>query len=468
LKPGAAVWDRAHRALTIGLLLTISVTAFEAMAVATIMPAVAAGLGAGDVASSLGWYGWVFSGFMLANLVAIPASGSMSDRGDPLMPFVIGSVLFVAGLLVAGVAPSMPCLVAARIAQGFGAGALSSIAYVGIARGYEPADQPRMLALFASAWVIPGLLGPGAAALLASVAGWRSVFLLLVPVTLASSYVAARGLRSLSARDAAEQGGATSTRDAVQLAAGAALALLATNSGSAAFVAAGVAVGAAVAVPALRRLFPQGTLVAARGAPAALAAKTLVTFAFFGCEAFVPLSLTMVRGEPIHIAGLALTVGTLSWTTGTWIQERLVGKVELAVLAATGLALTALAICGASWVLVASSPAAVAVASWMTAGLGIGIAYPATTLVVFERTRGQEGQDGSAAASLQLANVLGIALGTGTAGAVLAIAAAGGVSTSVAIATSDALMLTGALAGLVAALRSGPQAVAAPVAAGAL
>src|SRR5438046_7828552 len=95
---GAAVWDSAHARLTVGLLLTISITAFEALAVATVLPATAADLG-GATGS---WYGWVFSGFMLANLVGIPAAGILADRGGAARPFIVGCVFFALGLVVAG------------------------------------------------------------------------------------------------------------------------------------------------------------------------------------------------------------------------------------------------------------------------------------------------------------------------------------------------------------------------------
>ena len=56
----AGVWDRAHRALTIGLVLTVAFTAFEALAVATVLPVTVADIG------GLALYGWTFSAFMLA------------------------------------------------------------------------------------------------------------------------------------------------------------------------------------------------------------------------------------------------------------------------------------------------------------------------------------------------------------------------------------------------------------------
>jgi len=446
---GAAVWDHEHRRLTIGLLLVISITAFEALAVATVLPATATDLGG---AASLGWYGWVFSGFMLANLVGIPAAGLLADRGGPARPFVVGCVLFAFGLVVAGLASSMPVVVAGRIAQGFGAGALSSIAYVAVVRGYAAVDQPRMLALLASAWVVPGLVGPSAAAALAHQFGWRSVFLLLVPLTAIAAALAMKGLGSLAPSSGGDDSPPASMRAALQLAVGAGIALLGAESHALLATVACAAVGIAIGLPALRRLLPVGTLRASPGAPAALATKGLVTFAFFGAEAFLPLALTTVRGESMVMAGVALTAGTLAWTTGAWIQERLVSRVDRVALVRTGVAMVAVAIVGAGSVLVVESPGAVAIASWALAGLGIGVSYSTTTLIVFETTL--EGGEGRAASALQLVNVLGVAFGTGIGGAVLGIATGLGGSQGMGIAVIDAVMVGAALLGFTAAGRS--------------
>src|SRR5262249_58957659 len=88
------------------------------------------------------------------------------------------------GLGVAGSAHSMLVLVAGRVLQGAGAAALSAVSYVAVARAYPADAQPRMMAMLSSAWVIPGLFGPALAAAVARSAGWRFVFLGLVPATL--------------------------------------------------------------------------------------------------------------------------------------------------------------------------------------------------------------------------------------------------------------------------------------------
>ena len=99
------VWAPARRRLTLGLVLTITLVAFEALAISTVLPVVSDDLG------GLGLYGWVFSGFFLGSLLGIVAAGQQADARGTAAPFAAGLVLFAAGLLVGGLAPSMGVLV---------------------------------------------------------------------------------------------------------------------------------------------------------------------------------------------------------------------------------------------------------------------------------------------------------------------------------------------------------------------
>ena len=130
------LWAPQRRALTVGLVLTITFVASEALAVVTVMPVVARDLG------GLRLYGWVFSGFMLGSVVGIVVAGREADRRGPAVPFVAGVVLFGSGLAVAGLAPSMGVLVAGRVMQGLGAGAVPSVAYATIGRSLPEALRP--------------------------------------------------------------------------------------------------------------------------------------------------------------------------------------------------------------------------------------------------------------------------------------------------------------------------------------
>jgi MFS family permease len=153
------LWSAHRRALTIGLVLTITLVAFEALAVSTVMPQVARDLGGIEL------YGWVFSAFFLGSLIGIVIVGGSIDRRGLALPFAAGLGLFGVGLLVAGLSPSMPVLVAARFVQGLGAGTIPPIAYVAIG-GAARSLRPRMLRRCRPD--LPGVLGPAIAATTAS------------------------------------------------------------------------------------------------------------------------------------------------------------------------------------------------------------------------------------------------------------------------------------------------------------
>src|SRR5512134_1349049 len=181
------LWSARHRTLTVGLVLTITLVAFEALAVSTVMPIVAEELGGIEL------YGWVFTAFMLGSLIGIVVSGGVIDRRGLGAPFLAGIGLFAVGLIVGGLAPSMAVLVVARFLQGLGAGAIPPIAYVAIGRSLPERLRPQMFATLSTAWVLPGVMGPAIAGMVGETIGWRWVFLGLLPL------IAVAGALSFSA-----------------------------------------------------------------------------------------------------------------------------------------------------------------------------------------------------------------------------------------------------------------------------
>ncbi|MBW3614506.1 MAG: hypothetical protein KY439_04245 [Actinobacteria bacterium] len=177
---------------------------------------------------------------------------------------------------------------------------------------------------------------------------------------------------------------------------------------------------------------------------AAVAARGLQTFAFFGAEAYVTLALVEVRGQRAAVAGLALTAATLAWTAGAWLQDRRGHLWGRRVLVARGYLLVALGGVVTAAVLVEAVPVAAAVAGWALAGLGMGLSYSGLSLIVLSEA--PPGGEGAAASALQLSDVLGMALGTGLGGAAIAVGDALGASPRPGVAVAFGLGLVAAVA----------------------
>jgi MFS family permease len=461
-EPEPGLWAPEHRALVTGLVLTITFIASEALAVVTVMPIVARDLGGLDL------YGWVFSAFMLASVVGIVVAGRQADRRGPGLPYIAGLILFAAGLLVAGLAPAMPVLVLGRALQGLGAGAVPAVAYVAIGRSLPESLRPRMMAVLSTAWVAPGLAGPAASVAVAHLLGWRWVFLGLVPLVAVTGSLAIPALFRLgpAARpDGPAQAGAEHRiTDAVGTAAGAGLLLAGLTEVSASPLPGAllIAAGAALGLPLLRRLLPAGALRARRGLPAVILARGVLTFAFFGADAYVTLTITTVRHDSPALAGLAVTGSTLGWTAGAWIQARLSERWaarpgQRRRLVTTGLVIVLAGQAGMALLLLPAVPVAAGVAAWTVGGFGIGLAYAPISLLMLQAA--PPGREGWAAASLSLTDTLGTAVGIGIGGAAVAAAVRTGRPVADGVAIAFACAAAAALAGLAIARRlpAGPQ-----------
>jgi MFS family permease len=412
------LWAPQRRALTAGLVLTITFVASEALAVVTVMPVVARDLG------GVGLYGWAFSAFLLGSVVGIVVAGREADRRGPAIPFVAGLLLFGAGLAVAGLAPSMTVLVAGRVLQGLGAGAAPAVAYATVGRTLTGPLQARMMAVLSTAWVVPGLAGPVLAAEVAHVFGWRWVFLGLLPLVAVAGVIAVPALVRLGPPGSAREQEHRLT-DGVVTAAGAGMILagltLAVGSGAVLAGGALIVAGGAAGLPALRRLAPAGTLSARPGLPAAILVRGLLTFAFFGTDTYVTLAITAVRHRSPLVASIAVTGATLTWAAGSWVQARLSGTWEGRRLVRAGLVIVLAGVAGMIVMLQPVVPVWVGLAAWTLAGLGMGLGFTPLSLMILGRA--PPGREGWASASMNLADVLGTAIGIGVGGAAVAAGA---------------------------------------------
>jgi MFS family permease len=412
--PSGGVWAQERRPLTAGLILAVTLVAFEALAIATVLPVVSRHLG------DLRLYGWVFSAFLLSSLIGIVTAGTLADRVPLGRPLLAGLALFAAGLVVGGIAPDMPVLVAGRAVQGLGAGAVPAAAYVAISRCYPTACRPRMFAVLSTAWVVPGLIGPAIASLVATAMGWRWVFLGLLPLVIVAGMLVVLALKHVPSPAHAE-GAAVPYLPVLGVVAGAGLALVSVSSGDLFAIAGGTIAGGSLLAVSLRRLTPPGTLIARRGLPATILSRGLLTCCFFAGDAYVPYAIVTVRHSPTALAALVLTASTMAWTAGSWVQARCIARFGPRRLVRSGQCLVLGGLGLMCVALVPSVPPELGVLAWALAGAGMGVAYAPLSVTTLDRAA--VGEEGRVTSGLQLCDVLGQAVGTGVAGAIVAGAA---------------------------------------------
>ena len=401
--------------ITIGACALVFLGAFESLAVTTVMPAVSADLDGERL------YALAFAGPFATGVIGMVIIGNWSDRRGPVVPLYAAVAVFVLGLLVAGLAPTMEVLVAGRFAQGLGSGGLMVALYVVVARVYPQALHPAIFAGFAAAWVIPSLIGPTIAGLVAELWGWQWVFLGVVVLVLVALLMVVPALRALTG------GGDPATPWAIGrvvwsvLAAVAVLGLnlLGDIPGAGPLLAVGAAV---VALIAVRPLVPRATLRAGRGLPSVILVRGIAAAAFFGAQVYLPYLLTDRYALTPTLAGLALTGGALAWSAAATVQGRWGDRLSSVTAVRVG---TLLVLIGVALVLLTAAlglSALLIAVAWVAAGLGMGLMSPRTSALTLALSTPKT--QGFNSAAMTVADSFGSAL---------ALAITGTVFTSVAV-----------------------------------
>ncbi|MFJ5695223.1 MFS transporter [Arthrobacter sp. NPDC093125] len=408
--PAQGILRRPYLLVTVGSCALVFLAAFESLAVTTVMPLVSREL---DGASL---YALAFAGPLATGVIGMVGAGNWSDRRGPLAPLYVSVAVFVLGLLIAGTSTAMEVLVAGRLVQGLGGGAMTVALYVVVARAYPPVLHPKIFAAFSAAWVIPSLVGPFAAGLVAQTVGWQWVFLGVVGLVIPALAMLVPSLRGV--RSGAEDLPAPWAFGRLAWAALAALAVLSLNLSARIPAVGTLLAGAAVVVAllAVRPLVPPGTLLARRGLPSVILTRGLASAGFFGAEVYLPYLLVERYAFSPTFAGLTLTAGALSWAAASAVQGRLGARLTSPAAVRMGSVLVLSAILLALVTTAFGWPAAVAIAGWVLAGGGMGLMYPRLSVMTLAlSTPDTEGFNSSA---VSIADSLGGALALAATGIV--------------------------------------------------
>lgn len=417
---------------------------------------------------------WVVDAYTLAFAVLMLSAGALGDRFGARRLYAAGIVLFALASLACGVASGAPMLVAARALQGIGAAAMlpNSLALLNQSYGHDPKLRARAVGLWTAAGAISIAAGPVAGGLLIAAFGWRSIFLVNLPICaagfLATLLWVPRLEAAVPATARAETAGpetAPPTPRGIDLS-GQTLAIVALTAFVAAviewrplglshplvaggFVLAALAGSAFVAVEARANapMLPL-SLFAGRSFSAAVLFGICVNMTYYGMVFVLSLYLQRVRGYTALQAGLAFLPLTGGFLISNVASGWVVGRFGVRVPMIAG-AITAGLGYGLLHLVDASTPLIGLLLPFVLIPSGMGLAVPAMTTAVLASA--QASRAGTASAVLNTARQAGGAVGVAAFGALASGAAATQIVSGMQAATAISVGLL-AFAGVISCL----------------
>jgi EmrB/QacA subfamily drug resistance transporter len=403
-----------------GTLLGMFLASINQTLAATALPSIVGELG------GLGHYSWVFSAYVLGATVTIPLYGKLSDLYGRRPLFAAAILLFSAGSIVAGLAPTMEVLVAGRAIQGAGAGGLIPLGIAVIGDIIAPRARGKWQAVNGTVFAFSAVGGPTIGGWIADNASWRLAFFVTLPLAALALAVVWFGFGRRGSRE-------DRTIDwlgAALLTLGVGTGLVAASSGGidypwASPLIIGLLVASAMLIAALlmweqrakEPLIPLG-LLRRRTIASADLALFAIGAAAFGTITFVPLFVQGVLRETATSAGAVLTPLMLSWIGASIVAGQVVSRTGRSrpvlllgpPIMAVGFALLATMGAGAS----------TSVAVRNVAIIGVGIGLMMQTLVVVVQNASPPHMLGAATASTQFSRWIGSSIGVTLMGAIVA------------------------------------------------
>jgi EmrB/QacA subfamily drug resistance transporter len=171
-----------------GILVALSVTAISQTFVTTALPTMVGDLGGFDGLS------WIVGGYLLASTIVVPFAGKLADLYGTNRLFQISIVTFAIGSVIAGRATSAEMLVAARVLQGLGGGAILTLSFTLVALLVVPRERGRYQGYIASLFTAANVAGPLVGGFFVDHLSWRWIFYTTGLVCLAALLFVRRNL----------------------------------------------------------------------------------------------------------------------------------------------------------------------------------------------------------------------------------------------------------------------------------
>ncbi len=401
------------------IMMGVFITAIEWTIVATAMPQIVGALG------GFALYSWTFAGFLVTLAAMTMIFGRLADMYGRKPILIAGIAAFLIGSLLCGLAWSMTALIAFRILQGIGAGAIQPVSMTLASDLYPGAQRAAIQGYLSAVWTVAALLGPVAGGLIVQHLTWHWVFWINIPVGIATIiglllYLDERVERHDHAIDYA--GAAFFMISIVSLL------LLVIQGGTAwpwfslqSLVLAATAIGCfALFLRHEKRVAePMVDITLWRDQPLAPLNATMVFagMVLAGLVTFVPPYVQTVMGQSAVIAGFTITTFSVGWTVSAmgvrWIGVYLGGAGQ-ARLAALMLVAGAAVLCTVE---PASSPYILPGLGSLLLGAGLGLLNVTLILLINESTDWD--RRGSATSASVFSRMLGTALGAAALGSLL-------------------------------------------------
>ena len=167
---------RGRKLLLAALLACTFLTALDVLVVGTAMPTIVSQLG------GMSLYTWVFSSYLLSSTVTVPLYGKLADIYGRKPIFAFGTIVFLLGSALCGVAEDMTQLVAFRVIQGLGAGAVFPVTLTIVGDVFSLEERARIIGFFSATWGIAGIVGPVVGGFITDYLSWRLIFFVNLPV----------------------------------------------------------------------------------------------------------------------------------------------------------------------------------------------------------------------------------------------------------------------------------------------
>ncbi len=406
-----------HRPLVLAAVMAANfMIAIEATIVSTAMPQIVGQLG------GLQLYSWVFAAFLLTQTATTVVFGKLADLAGRKRVMLVGIVVFLFGSILCGFAWSMPSLIAFRLVQGVGAGAVQPTAMTIVGDLYSPVERAKIQGWLASVWALSAILGPLAGGLIIQHFSWAWIFWMNLPIgALASAgfwaYLHEKSRPGRGRIDHLSAGIFTVAIAAI-------MADLTAFSTSGRLEIGLITLIAAVAIVLFvlqERRSPEPMisleLWGKRPIAATNAASLLAGMVMIGLTTFLPVFVQGVMQKSPLIAGFALSAMVLGWPVGATVGVR-VGLKRFgvrAVLRVGGVLVVAGAL--VFTLLNQDSSPIVAGLGSLVVGVGMGLSSSSSIILIQEIVDWSE--RGSVTASYLFARSLGSTFGATVFGAVL-------------------------------------------------